>query len=299
MRASQRTITHRLGLIGAHLEPSFSPALLEREAAELGLNCTYERIDIEELGIVPERVGELVRASNALGFCGVNVTHPCQQLVVAHVDGLSDDAAAIGAVDAVVFAEGQAVGHNTGCAGFRESFAAGLPDVAIDRVVLLGAGSTGGAVGHAALSLGTERLWVIDARRERAERLAHVLSRRHGRGQAVAADRLADQLTRADGLIHATPTGMHRRPGTPFPPGLLDERLWVADVVYWPLETELLRHARARGCRTLDGGGMAVNQAAVSFARFVRAEPDRERMARHFSALVGQETTLANSSGDG
>jgi quinate/shikimate dehydrogenase (NAD+) len=293
---SQRTITHRLGLIGANLGPSFGPALHEREAAELGLNCTYERIDIEELGIVPERMGELVRATNALGFRGVNVTHPCQQLVVAHLDGLSADAAAVGAVDTVVFSEGQAVGHNTGCAGFRESFAAGLPDVAIDRVVLLGAGSTGGAVGHAALSLGAERLWVIDARHEQAERLAHVLSRRHGRGRAVATDRLADQLTRADGLIHATPTGMHGRPGTPFPPAFLDEQSWVAEVVYRPLETELLRHARARGCRILDGGGMAVNQAALSFALLMQAEPARERMARHFSALAGQETTFAGCS---
>jgi len=297
--SSQHATTHRLGLIGAHLEPSFSPALHEREAAELGLACTYERIDIGELGMVPERVGELVRATKALGFRGVNVTHPCKQHVVAHLDGLSADAAAIGAVNTVVFDDGQAVGYNTDCSGFRESFVAGLPDVATDRVVLLGAGGAGGAVGHAALSLGTERLWVIDARHEQAQRLAHVLSRRHGRGRAVATDRLADQLTRADGLIHATPTGMQARPGTPFPPGLLDERLWVAEVVYRPLETELLRHARARGCRTLDGGGMAVNQAALSFALFMGVEPDRERMLRHFTGLAGEEATLAGCRGDG
>ena len=144
-----------------------------------------------------------------------------------------------------------------------------------------------------------ERLWVIDARREQAERLARLLCRRHGRDRAVATDRLADQLTRADGLIHATPTGMHSRPGTPFPPDLLHERLWVAEVVYRPLETELLRHARARGCRTLDGGGMAVNQAALSFGLFTGVEPDRERMLRHFSELAGEEAMLAGCRGDG
>jgi quinate/shikimate dehydrogenase (NAD+) len=293
VRASQRTITHRLGLIGAHLDPSLSPALHGREAAEHGLNCTYERIDIEALGMAPERVGELVRATNALGFRGVNVTHPCKQLVVAHLDGVSTDAATIGAVNAIVFDDGQAVGHNTDCSGFRESLAAGLPDVATDRVVLLGAGSMGGVVGHAALSLGTNRLWVIDARHEQAERLARLLSRRHGRGRAVATDRLADQLTRADGLIHATRTGMSTRPGMPFSPELLHESLWIAEVVYRPLETELLRQARARGCRTLDGGSMAVNQAALSFALFTGMEPDRERMLRHFSTLAGQEPTLA------
>jgi shikimate dehydrogenase len=285
-------ITHRVGLIGAGLQPSVTPALLEREAAELGLSCTYERIDIEELGVDPERVGELMRAAKALAFRGVDITRPCKQLVVAHLDGLSADAAAIGAVNAVVFGNGQAVGYNTDCLGFRESFAAGLPDVTTDRVVLLGAGGTGAAVGHAALSLGTERLWVIDTRHERAERLAHMLSRRHGRGRAVATDQLADALERADGLIQATPTGMRARPGTPVPPGLLDERQWVAEVVHRPLETELLRQARARGCRTLDGGSMAVNQAALSFALFTEAEPDRERMARHFKALAGEEASV-------
>jgi shikimate dehydrogenase len=298
VRASQRTITHRFGLIGGHLEASFSPALQEREAAELGLHCTYERIDIEELGMAAERVGELVRATKALGFRGVNVTHPCKQLVIAHLDGVSPDAATIGAVDTVVFDDGQAVGHNTDCSGFRESLAVGLPDVATDHVVLLGAGSAGAAVGHAALSLGTDRLWVIDARHDRAERLARLLSRCHGPGRAVATDRLANQLTRADGLIHATSTGTSSRPGVPFSPELLHEGLWIAEVVYRPLETELLRQARARGCRTLDGGSMTVNQAALSFTLFTGMEPDRERMLRHFSALAGEEPTLAVCRGD-
>ena len=298
MAVHDRTITHRLGLIGAHLELSFSPALHEREGEALGLNCVYERIDIEELGLAPDRVGELLRATRGLGFRGVNVTHPCQQLAVQHLDGLSADAATIGAVNTVVFGDRHAIGHNTDCSGFRESFAVGLPDVPTDRVVLLGAGGAGGAVGHAALSLGTERLWVIDARRELAERVARLLSHRHGRGRAVAiaTDQLADQMMRADGLIHATPTGMASRPGMPFSPEVLHERLWVAEVVHRPLETELLHQARTRGCRTLHGGGMAVNQTARSFALFAGVEPDRERMLSHFNALAANERTLVPSS---
>jgi quinate/shikimate dehydrogenase (NAD+) len=288
-------ITHRLGLIGAHLGPSLSPPLHEREAAELGLSCVYERIDIEELGLAPERVGELLRVAQGLGFHGVNVTHPCKQLVLEHLAGLSSDAATVGAVNTVVFEGSEAIGHNTDCSGFRESFARGLPDVATDRVVLLGAGGAGAAVGHAALSLGTERLVVIDARAEQAEQLARLLERCHGPGRAVARDTdgLADELRRANGLIHATPTGMAPSPGTPVPPEMLDEDLWVAEVVYRPLETELLRHARERGCRTLDGGGMAVNQAALSFALFTGVEPNRERMERHFRELAAQTPPLA------
>ncbi len=288
-------ITHRLGLIGAHLGPSLSPPLHECEAAELGLSCVYERIDIDELGLAPERVGELLRVAQGLGFHGVNVTHPCKQLVVEHLSGLSSDAATVGAVNTVVFEDSEAIGHNTDCSGFRESLARGLPDVATERVVLLGAGGAGAAVGHAALSLGTERLVIIDARAEQAEQLAGLLSRCHGRGRAVASttDRLSDELGRAEGLIHATPIGMAPSPGTPFPPELLHDELWVAEVVYRPLETELLRQARERGCRTLDGGGMAVNQAALSFALFTGVEPDRERMQRHFRELAAQSPALA------
>lgn len=287
-------ITHRLGLIGAHLGPSLSPPLHEREAAELGLICSYERIDIDELGLAPERVGQLLRVTHGLGFRGVNVTHPCKQFVVEHLAGLSSDAATVGAVNTVVFEASGAIGHNTDCSGFRQSFARGLPDVATGRVVLLGAGGAGAAVGHAALSLGTERLVVIDARPEHARELAGVLSRCHGRGRAVArtTDELADELRQADGLIHATPTGMAPSPGMPFPPDMLGADLWVAEVVYRPLETELLREARERGCRTLDGGGMAVNQAALSFALFTGLEPDRVRMEQHFRELAGQPPAI-------
>jgi quinate/shikimate dehydrogenase (NAD+) len=294
VKLSKPPTTHRLGLIGAHIGPSLSPPLHEREAEELGLSCVYERIDIDELGLAPEQVSELLGVTRRLGFRGVNVTHPCKQLVVEHLAGLSSDAATIGAVNTVVFEDSEAIGHNTDCSGFRESFARGLPDVATDRVVLLGAGGAGAAVGHAALSLGTDQLVVIDARPEQAQQLKELLERRHGRSRAVASstEELAGELQQADGLIHATPTGMAPSPGTPVPPGILDEDLWVAEVVYRPLETELLRHARERGCRTLDGGGMAVNQAALSFALFTGVEPDRERMERHFRQLAGQEAEL-------
>jgi len=97
---------------------------------------------------------------------------------------------------------------------------------------------------------------------------------------------LADALDGADGLIHATPTGMANHPGLPLDPELLQGRTWVADIVYRPLTTELLRAARRRGCRTVDGSGMAVIQAALSFELFTGIEPSRERMFNEFAALA-------------
>ena len=284
---------HRVGLIGADIGPSLSPPLHEREAQHLGLSYVYERLDISALGLAPEAVGGLLRVTQQLGFSGVNITHPCKQAVLGELTRLSTDAAALGAVNTVVFDHRGAVGHNTDCQGFQESFVRGLPDAPTQRVVLLGAGGAGSAVAHGILALGAEELLVSDTDPERAEALARALRDRYGPGRAVATQRLVDDLHAADGLINATPAGMPAQPASPLEPDLLHERLWVADVVYRPLETELLAHARRLGCRTLDGGGMAVFQAALSFELFTGLRPDRERMLRHFATLAEDDAALA------
>ncbi|MEW2044840.1 shikimate dehydrogenase [Streptomyces sp. NPDC005476] len=277
-----------VGLIGSGIGPSLSPALHEREADRQGLRYVYRLVDIDALGVGPEAVGELVRAARDLGFDGLNITHPCKQLVVPHLDGLAPQAEALGAVNTVVLEGGRAVGHNTDVTGFAASFARGLPDVPLERVVQLGAGGAGAAVAHATLTLGAGQVTVVDALSDRAAGLAASLNRHFGPGRAAAAgpDRLAGLLARADGVVHATPTGMAAHPGLPFPAELLRPGLWVADVVYRPLETELLRTARAVGCAVLDGGGMAVFQAVDAFRLFTGREPDSRAMLADFAELA-------------
>jgi shikimate dehydrogenase len=282
-----------VGLIGSGIGPSLSPALHEAEADALGLRHVYRRLDIDVLGRAPEQVGELVRAAQLAGYDGLNVTHPCKQLVIEHLDELSPDAEALGAVNTVVFTDGRAVGHNTDWSGFARNVDRGLPDAAMDRVVLLGAGGAGAAVAHALLTLGTGRLTVLDVDRGRADDLAGQLVARFGAGRADGGDlaALTDALAAADGLVHATPTGMAAHPGSPVPADLLRPDLWVADIVYRPLATELVTTARERGCRVLDGGGMAVFQAVDSFRLFTGLEPDADRMLAHFATLVDTPAT--------
>ncbi|MFD7475507.1 shikimate dehydrogenase [Streptomyces sp. NPDC059837] len=281
--------TYLVGLIGSGIGPSLSPALHEREADRQGLRYLYRLIDIDMLGVGPEAVGDLVRAARDLGFDGLNITHPCKQLVIDHLDELAPQAAALGAVNTVVFEGGRAIGHNTDVTGFAASFARGLPDVSLERVVQLGAGGAGAAVAHAVLTLGAGHVTVVDAMPDRAADLAAGLNLHFGAGRARAAtpDALGELLGRADGVVHATPTGMAAHPGLPFPAELLHPGLWVAEVVYRPLETELLRTARALGCATLDGGGMAVFQAADAFRLFTGREPDAVRMLADISELAG------------
>ncbi|MEU9385391.1 shikimate dehydrogenase [Streptomyces sp. NPDC048279] len=279
-----------VGLIGSGVGPSLSPALHEREAGRQGLRYLYRLIDIDVLGVPPRAVGDLVRAARDLGFDGLNITHPCKQLVIECLDALAPQAEALGAVNTVVFeAGGRAVGHNTDVTGFAASFARGLRDASLERVVQLGAGGAGAAVSHAMLTLGAERVTVVDPLADRAADLAGSLNRHFGAGRAVAAtpDRLAALLADADGLVHATPTGMAAHPGLPVAPELLRPGLWVAEVVYRPLETELVRVARASGCAVLDGGGMAAFQAADAFRLFTGAEADSGRMLADIAELSG------------
>ncbi|MFE8957676.1 shikimate dehydrogenase [Streptomyces iakyrus] len=281
--------SYLVGLIGSGIGPSLSPALHEREADRQGLRLVYRPIDIDTLGVPPEAVGDLLRAARDLGFDGLNITHPCKQLVIEHLDALTPQAEALGAVNTVVFEDGRAVGHNTDVTGFATSFARGLPDALLERVVQLGAGGAGAAVAHATLTLGAERVTVVDALPERAAALAGSLNRAFGEGRAAAAppERRTELLAQADGIVHATPTGMAAHPGLPLPAELLHSGLWVAEVVYRPLETELLRTARALGCATLDGGGMAAFQAADAFRLFTGREPDAARMLADLTELAG------------
>ncbi|MEV5324501.1 shikimate dehydrogenase [Nonomuraea sp. NPDC052634] len=277
--------SYLIGLIGSGIGPSLSPPLHEREAAHHGLRYVYRLLDTDRLG---DDAGELLRTARRFGYDGLNITHPCKQAVIPHLDELSPDAAMLGAVNTVVFDGERAVGHNTDWTGFAESFTRGLPGAPTRHVVQLGAGGAGAAVGHALLTLGADVLTVVDADPGRAAALADRLAERHGAGR-VRQGRTADLpalLEGADGLLHATPTGMAHHPGMPLPAELLRPELWVADIVYRPLETELLKQARALGCRTLDGGGMVVFQAAHAFRLFTGRTPDAERMLAHLTDLT-------------
>jgi shikimate dehydrogenase len=285
MTASSSQPAFLAGLIGAGIQASRTPPMHEREGAEQGVRYIYKLIDIDKLGAGPETLPELLLAANRMGFNGLNVTYPCKQAIIPLLDELSDDARELGAVNTVVFKDGRSHGHNTDWWGFAEGFRRGLPNVKRDHAVQLGAGGAGAAVAHAALTLGVGQLTIFDMDSTRAAGLAAELSARFGQGRAVAGTDLAKSVAEAYGLIHCTPTGMAKLPGLPLPAELLHPALWVAEIVYFPLETELLRVARELGCQTLDGGGMAVFQAVRAFQLITGIEPDAERMRRHFLSM--------------
>jgi shikimate dehydrogenase len=283
------TKSFKVGLIGADIQLSKSPALHMREGAAHGLDYSYELVDVVARKLPESALPDLLNELESRGFAGTNITHPFKQAVLPHLHELSDDARMLGAVNTVVFKDGRRIGHNTDWYGFYESFMRGLPDAKRDRALLVGAGGAGVAVAHAALKLGITHLDICDRDFSRADHLAAELNASFGEGHAFAVKDPADSLPFADGLIHATPMGMPAHPGMPVKADLLEQRHWVADIVYMPLVTELLATAAQKGCRTLPGGGMTVFQAVGAFRLFCGREPDAERMTAHFTEICTKE----------
>jgi shikimate dehydrogenase len=273
------------GLIGKGIQASLTPTMHMQEGEAQGLRSVYRLIDLSVLGLDVEALPELLTAAQRMGFNGLNITFPCKQAIIPHLDDLSEEARALGAVNTVVLKDGKRVGHNTDCSGYGESFRRQMADAKKDRVVQMGAGGAAAAVAFALLSSGVGQLTIFDIEPERATDLAAKMSAHFGAGRAVAGKDIAAAIKEADGLVNTTPVGMEKLPGMPVPAEVLRPDLWVSEIIYFPLETELLRRARALGARTIDGGGMAVFQAVAAFRLFTGIEPDSDRMLAHFAAL--------------
>jgi shikimate dehydrogenase len=271
-----------LGLIGAGIQRSLSPALHEEEGRHHGLRVHYQLIDIPSAEVLPE----LIRAVRLIGFTGLNITYPCKQAVIPLLDALSEEARAIGAVNTVVREGERLVGHNTDGAGWSWGFRRALPQADLTKVTLLGAGGAGSACADAVLRLGAKELVIVDQQAGRAQSLASRFDGRFKGARVHAASDAKTALEGASGLIHATPVGMAGIPGMPLAAALLRPALWVSEVVYVPLETELLRAARRIGCRTADGGHMNVGQALRGFKLFTGLDANAGRMEAHFRAIT-------------
>ncbi len=280
--------SYLVGLIGDGVIPSLTPGMHEREADAQGLRYLYRPIDLAVLGRPGSDVGALLKAGAQLGFNAFNITHPCKQLVLEHLDEISENAAQIGAVNTVVIRDGKFHGYNTDASGFGRGFAEGLPGANQEKVLQLGAGGAGSAVAYALLDSGTRELYLVDPDAQRAAQRAEELNRLFPKATVTAAtpEQVPELLPQVDGLLNATPIGMHHHPGLPLDVTGLESRHWVADCIYRPVDTELILAARARGCQVLDGGHMAVGQAVDAFEIFTGIKPDAARMRAHLLEML-------------
>jgi len=287
--------TKLVGVMGWPVEHTISPAMHNAAFDAADLNWRYV-----PLAVRPRRVGEAMRGLRALGFAGCNVTVPHKRAVMAHLEEITDQARAIGAVNTIVIqGQGRIVGHNTDADGFLRALAEGGFRPEGKRALLLGAGGAGRAVACALASVGAA-ITVVNRTLSRAESLVADLvslfpragteARSYLRAVPLTPGALRREAQSADLLVNATSLGMwpevERSPWPeelPMPPSLT-----VFDVVYNPLETKLMRQARAAGAGAIGGLGMLVHQGAIAWELWTSQKPPVEVMAAAAKAAFSQ-----------
>ena len=282
-----------VGLIGANIQRSLSPALFEDFCAALGRSGHYHLMDTDLLA--GRRLEDLLGAARTAGFAGVNVTYPFKEAVLSLLDEVSTEARQIGAVNTVTIDRaGTTRGYNTDRTGFRRAFEEKLGREAVDgkTAVLIGAGGAGRAVAFALFDLGVATLLVNDSNEAQAVGLAAAVSAHLGPQRCRIVRDPVSALATAVGLVNATPLGMTGFPGMPIPAEAIDARHWVADVIYSPLETALLKAARARGARVMGGAGMCVHQAVEAYRLFTGQAPDVARLHTAFAEAASARERL-------
>jgi shikimate dehydrogenase len=272
-----------LGLIGSPIKSSAAPAIHEAAAQALGLTAHYRLIDVA--GADRDTLRKMLDGVRLLGFSGVNVTFPYKEAVLPLLDALAPGAAAIGTVNTVVVRDGKLIGHNTDSTGFAAAFRNVFGSPGDRPVALIGAGGVGRAIGFAIADVGARELRLFDQDAAKAEALAERLA---GRVPVRVCDGVAQALDGAGVLINATPTGMLPDTGSPAPAELVYRDLWVADAVYTPLWTPLLRAARERGARVMTGRELCIAQAVDAFRLFTGHAPSREVIAATFDAAIAR-----------
>lgn len=261
--------TVKAGVIGWPVDHSLSPRLHGYWLEQLGIDGVYL-----PLPVAPDDIADAIRALPKLGFAGANVTVPHKEAAFAAVDRLSDTATAIGAVNTIICgADGKLFGDNTDAFGFMENVRNVAAGWRADGgpALILGAGGAARAVIAALIDAGVAEIRLANRTEARAEDLA----RHFGAPVTVCAwDRRNEAVDGATLLVNTTTLGMTGKPALDIDIHALAADAVVNDIVYAPLETALLKAARAQGLNAVDGLGMLLHQARPGFEAWFGQRPD-------------------------
>jgi shikimate dehydrogenase len=258
------------GVIGWPVHHSLSPLVHNYWLKQHGIPGAYVA-----LPVALENFGRVVVTMPLMGFAGANVTVPHKQSAFALSASLDEDSRSTGAVNTLLFADGLIHGRNTDVRGFAKGLIESLGADAASRgpVVVLGAGGAARAVLLAVARLGAPEIRVVNRTKTRAEALAANLGR-DAEMKLVEWGDWRDAFEGARLLVNTTSLGMTGKPALELSLDSLPSDAAVADIVYNPLETALLKAARERGHRTMDGLGMLMHQAVPAFAAWFGVTPE-------------------------
>ena len=267
-----RGTTRLIGVLGNPVAHSYSPAMHNAAVEHLGLDLVYVPMKVETRG-----VEACLRAIRELDFLGVNVTIPHKQAVIPHLDEISEISRLIGAVNTIVRREdGKLFGTTTDPEGFLAGFREAGHDFDGKSVAILGNGGTARTLAFALLSMAKPKRVLLAARdASKSEGLAREIHSRLDRNLEIADLKDSKLLSEFDVLVNTTPVGMFPKIGeSPLPPEAFRSGQIVYDLIYNPEETVLMRDAKTRDCRTVNGLGMLVHQGVASFRLWTGLNPD-------------------------
>lgn len=258
----------RAGVIGYPIAHSKSPIIHGYWLETLGIDGRYDRYAIE-----PDQLAAGVAALVRDGLCGFNVTIPHKLAIMNLCSEVSETAQQIGAVNTVtVLDDGRLSGDNTDAFGFRANLESSVDAAVLSRVqtvLVIGAGGAARAIVYALASMGIPKIVVVNRTFDRAFELASSLG-------AIAApwEERNFLVPNADLIVNTTSLGMAGQPALDLDLSSARAGTIVADIVYMPLETPLLRAARDKGLIAVEGAGMLLHQARPGFERWFGVRPD-------------------------
>ena len=294
MNAPPNSSTALTGLFGYPVGHSISPGIHNAAFESAGLDWTYLAFSVK-----PEDLEAAFVGFQALGGRGLNITIPHKQEVMRFLDEVSEEARLIGAINTVLFRDGRSLGYNTDGPGFVRTLKE-EKDFLLDgmRVCLIGAGGAGRAVAVQSALSGIARIDITDLDSDRVEELSGWINQEIRAGLSGifrVGSREGDEIiAAADLVVDATPLGLHPDDPISFDPNLLNPGGLVMDLVYNPPETELLAAARDMGIDTLNGLGMLIHQAALSWAIWTGERAPIEVMKKAARAALNREWGMEN-----
>jgi shikimate dehydrogenase len=257
------------GIFGYPVEHTFSPGMHNAAFGKLGMDACYVPFAVR-----PDELETAVRAIASLGLCGLNVTVPHKEKVIAYLDDLSQEARLIGAVNTITVQDRMLVGHNTDGRGFLRSLKenAGFNPKS-KRFLFIGSGGAARAVGVNLALAGAKSIVFRDIDEIKASALARDIREKTGvDARAISQEVLAAVAEEADCLINATPIGLKKTDPLPIAKGLILKKHLVCDLVYNPPDTALLKAVKARGATGLPGLGMLLYQGVIAFELWTKKQ---------------------------
>jgi len=287
IRNSITAQTKILCVIGYPIEHSMSPIMHNAALQDLELDYAYLAFDVP-----PNRLKEAVKGFKALNVKGISVTIPYKEIIIKFIDEIDSTAQKIGAINTIKNEDGVLIGKNTDAEGGRKAILDAGCEITGKNILILGAGGVAKAICYT-LAKDANKMVITNRTESRAKKLAKELKKKikiNAEGTNNSETTLKREIKTTDILINATSVGMYPQINKlPIKMEILHKHLFVVDLIYNPLETQLIKDAKVIGCRTLGGLDMLVNQGALAFEWWTNKKPNINLMKNKIIEFLGKK----------